>query len=214
MRTLSATLLLGLLATSTSFAQVSITSIDRSGTLAWTNRLCTSLPVYEILQAPSLTGSWEHVAFVTNKTSFLLPNSPGNGTTPAFYRLAWVGHAPIVFDYVFDEGYGVPAVIGRFNLTFYDPRNQGQWAFEPTDFFFDELHPIGTGQLQILFLGDLVRINLNPTIFDGGVYLEGTLQTIQDASGCVFTQYSGTAYESSFGGDGTEIGTFIATRTP
>ena len=214
MRTFLASLLIGLTATWASVAQVSITSIDRNGSVSWTNRLCTSLPVYEILQAPSLEGGWEHVAFVTNQNSFSIPNWPGVGGTAAFYRLAWVHHAPIVFDYVFDEGYGVAAVVGRFNLTFNEVGRQGQWLFEPTDFFFDELHPVGAGQLRAQFSGDLLRLNLTPMIFDGGFYLEGRLQTTQDASGCVFTQYSGTAYEATFAGGGIEIGTFVAIPTP
>jgi hypothetical protein len=213
MQTFLASLLIGLTATLASVAQVSITSIDGGGTITWTNRLCTSLPVYEILRADSLSGGWQHVAFVTNKNSFSLPNLPGAGGTAAFYRLAWVDHAPIVFDYVFDEGFGVPAVVGRFNLTFHDVNRQGQWIFEPTDFFFDEVHPVGTGQLRAQFAGDLLHINLTPMIFDGGFYLEGRLETAQDSSGCVFTQYSGSAYENTFSG-GNEIGTFIATRVP
>jgi hypothetical protein len=63
------------------------------------------------------------------------------------------------------------------------------------------------------FFGNLLRVYLEP-ILDGGVYLEGTLQSMQDASGCVYTSYMGTAYEGDFSGGGTEIGTFTATKAP
>src|SRR6185503_12777444 len=109
-------LLLGAASIATGIGQVSITSLDRNGRLAWANRICTSLPVYEVLQADSLTGNWRHLAYVTNQTSFVIPSLSGSAS---FYKLVWVGHEPIVFDYVFDEGYGVPAVVGRFDLAFY-----------------------------------------------------------------------------------------------
>jgi hypothetical protein len=198
-------------AATASLAQLSITSLDRNGTLSWSNRLCTSLPVYEVLHAGSPTGSWEHVAFITNQTSFTLPDFSG-GAGAGYYKLAWVSHAPIEFDYVFDEGYGFPAVIGRLSLAF--TSGSGLWAFEETDFVIDGLHPVGAAQVSRMQLsGNLLRVYLQP-ILDGGVFLEGTLQSTEDSSGCVYTSYFGMAYEADFSGGGTPIGTFIGTKIP
>jgi hypothetical protein len=123
-----------------------------------------------------------------------------------------VSHAPIEFDYVFDEGYGHPAVVGRLSLGFVG--GNGLWAFQETDFVVDGLHPVGAGQVvRMQFFGNLLRVYLEP-ILDGGVFLEGTLQSMQDASGCVYTSYIGTAYESDLSGGGAEIGTFTATKAP
>jgi hypothetical protein len=118
-------------AATASLAQLSITSLDRNGTLSWSNRPCTSLPVYEVLHAGPPTGSWEHVAFITNQTSFTLPDF-SDGAGAGYYKLAWVSHAPIEFDYVFDEDYGFPAVIGPLSLAF--TSGSGLWAFEETEF--------------------------------------------------------------------------------
>ena len=204
-------LLLGAASIATGVGQVSITSLDRTGRLSWVNRTCTSLPVYEILQADSLGGNWRHLAYVTNQTSFVIPSPSGSAS---FYKLVWVGHAPIVFDYVFDEGYGVPAVVGRFDLVLSNAGSPGGgWMFAPTELFIDELHPLGTGRLSARFTGDTLQVILVPLIADNGYYLEGQLQTTQDASGCVFTSYSGVVMANTFGGP-QEIGTFIATKAP
>ena len=131
MKPMAVALVALLAATTTSLAQLAVTSLDRNGTLSWSNRLCTSLPVYEVFYAGSLTGMWQHVAFVTNQTSFTLPDFPG-GAGAGFYKLAWVSHAPIEFEYVFDEGYGLPAVLGRLSLVF--TSGGGLRAFQETDF--------------------------------------------------------------------------------
>lgn len=195
----------------TGVAQVSITSLDHTGRLSWVNRICTSLPAYEILQADSLNGNWRHLAYVTNQTSFIIPRLSDSAS---FYKLVWVSHAPIVFDYVFDEGYGVPAVIGRFDLVLSNADSPGGgWIFAPTELFIDELHPLGTGRLSARLTGDALQVILVPLIADNGYYLEGRLQITQDASGCVFTSYSGVVMANTFGGP-QEIGTFVATKAP
>ena len=203
-------LLIGAASIATGVAQLNITSLDRAGKLSWANRICTSLPVYEVLQSDSLAGNWRHLAYVTNETSFVVPGS-SNG--PSFYKLAWVGHAPIEFDYVFDEGYGVPAVVGRFNLTFSNEIPHGGWTFAPTELIIDEMHPLGSGRLMARFSGDMLEVILLPLIADGGFYLQGRLQTTQNATGCVVMSYSGSVIANTIGG-GQEIGTFIATKAP
>jgi hypothetical protein len=198
-------------AVSISVAQLVITELDRGGTLSWSNRLCTSLPVYEVLRASSPTGTWQHVTFVTNQTSFTLVDLPADNES-AFFKLAWVSHAPLEFDYVFDEGYSHPAVIGRLSFEFIS--GGGLWAFHETEFVIDGLHPVGAGRVvRMQFFGDLLRVYLEP-ILDGGVYLEGALQSMPDASGCIYTSYTGKAYEADFSGGGAEIGTFIAAKVP
>jgi hypothetical protein len=189
--------------------QVTVTSLDRTGFLTWSNRLCIRQPVYEVLRSTSITGAWEHVVFVTNQTSVALPNFPGDASA-TFYRLAFVSHDPIVFDYVFDEGYGFPAVIGEFTLSFTGP-GVGVWAFERTDFSIDDIHPVGNGQFSRgLLVGNTLTLHLQQ-IFDGGYYLEGQLTTEQGANGCSYDSYFGGVYEQTFAGEGESIGTFLAT---
>lgn len=210
MKTIVTGLLIGAASIATGAAQLTVTSLDRTGRLSWMNRICTSMPAYEVLQADSPSGNWRHLAYVTNETSFVIP---GFWSGASFYKLAWVGHAPIVFDYVFDEGYGVPAVIGRFNLTLYNPASQGEWVFAPTELIIDEVHPLGTGRLVAHFNGDMLQVDLTPLIGDDGYYLQGRLLITQDSSGCVFTSYSGVAMQNTIAG-GQEIGTFIASKAP
>ena len=190
-------------------AQVTVTSLDRTGFITWTNQLCIRQPVYEVLRSTAITGAWEHVVFVTNQTSVALPNFPGPDPV-TFYRLALVSHDPIIFDYVFDEGYGFPAVTGQFTLSFAGA-GIGVWMFERTDFSIDDIHPVGSGQFSRgLMTGNTLTLHLQQ-IIDGGYYLEGQLATEHGTSGCTYDSFFGSVYEQTFGGGGEAIGTFLAT---
>jgi hypothetical protein len=102
-------ILLGLLGVAAASAQVRITSFDYGGHLAWSNQLCTPRPVYEILWANSPTGSWQHLTFVTNQTSFATTNPWPAGASATFYKLAWVDDEPLSFNYTFfDDGLDCP----------------------------------------------------------------------------------------------------------
>src|SRR5712691_9026183 len=86
-----------------------ITAFDRAGDLRWTNLLCTTEPVYEVLQAMSPSGPWSHLAFATNQTSLVVSNPSAPGSEARFFKLTWVHDPPLEFDYTFDEyqfGYG------------------------------------------------------------------------------------------------------------
>jgi hypothetical protein len=197
-------------AASTSLAQITIISLDRAGTLSWSNRLCTSLPVYDVLRASSPTGTWQHVAFVTNQTSFTIPNFPGAEAT-AFLKLAWVSHAPIEFDYVFDEGYALPAVVGRLNLDFIGGR--GPWAFQETEFVIDGLHPTVPARWSECNSSEIYSASIWNQSWMAACISKALSRGCKMRPG-VSTPRTGTAYEADFGGGGTEIGTFVATKAP
>src|SRR5260221_8777790 len=160
---------------------VSISAFNRTGYLAWTNRLCPNQPVYQVLRASSPTGPWEHFAFVTNQTTTLLPTPAASGAAAAFFQIAWVDAPPMEFDYVFDEGYGVPAVIGRLSIVLL-PR-AGAWQFEDVG-SIDGLHPTGVGQVRRVLWDaqDSLRVWLTGPV--DGAYLDGTLQRSDRAGRC------------------------------
>jgi len=219
-KTLTVTLLLALarLVCLAQLPVLQITTFNRSGTLTWTNRFCTTDPVYEVLQARSVTGPWEHAAFVTNQTSFTFSNPLGENPGAVFYRLACVSDVPLVFDYAFDEGYGFTAVAGRLSINLFNFPGAGSWAFQETGLAIDERHPTGagplTGVLGLSVTGEVqARYYLTPWRIEGAFYLEGTLRHGEVAGRCAYTEYSGTVYEVTFGGS-DPIGTFVATRVP
>jgi hypothetical protein len=220
MKTLFAFMLVVPLAQRSCSAQLpglQIIAFDRSGTLAWTNRLCTTKPVYEVQRAGSVTGAWERVAFVTNQTSITLTHPSEDAAAAAFYRVVWVDDLPLVFDYAFDEGYGVTAVTGRLNVALFRAPDAGFWACEETGIAIDQRHPTGTGQLLggagISASGEeRVRLYLRPGV-EGAVFLEGTLRRGELGGRCVYTECVGTVYEVTFV-DTEAIGSFVATRPP
>src|SRR5262249_51834382 len=70
---------------------IRLTGFDRAGNLTWINRMCTTQPVYELLEAPSLTStSWVHLAFVTNQTQISISNALDPASGAAFFRIRWV----------------------------------------------------------------------------------------------------------------------------
>jgi len=84
---------------------IRITSYDRNVTLVWTNALCTTDPVYEVLRANAVCGPWQHVAYITNQNSFQLSEPLPFQSRAAFYQIAWVKAAPVTLDYIFEECY-------------------------------------------------------------------------------------------------------------
>ncbi|MCI0744809.1 MAG: hypothetical protein L0Y58_05320 [Verrucomicrobia subdivision 3 bacterium] len=192
-------------------ASVKITRFDAAGALAWTNSFCTSNPVYEIVRAPAITGSWQHVAYVTNQHSFSLPDPIPSGASMAFYRVAWIENDPIILDYAYDEhGIGEPSVIGT--LTLHLPTMSATWFFEETDFNTSP-HPLGAGFGGIGQRQNdetlIIRLRMNP---DDGVYLEGQLRSSPTASNCGYA-FSGMVYWINFTGT-FPIGPFIARQEP
>ncbi len=193
-----------LLSCSPATSSVKITRSEPAGTLEWTNTLCTTTPVYEILRASDITGLWEHVVFVTNQHSFTLAKPIPSGST-AFYQVAWVNDDPMLFDYAFDEhGIGEPSVVGT--LTFRLP-SSASWFFEETDFNTSN-HPLGAGfgPVYTTSTGEMVAV-LDYTS-DDGFYLEGVLQANSSAGACAYT-YAGTVNWINFAST-VPIGTFVA----
>lgn len=203
-------ILLGVLALSTSHGQLTLTGFDRNGLLSWTNHLCTTRPVYEVLGAGSPTGTWAHVAFVTNQTSVLTALPAPN--TSRFYQLRWADDAPLQLNYEYDEGLGMecPAAIGTLSLTFHSFQQAGTGVFSLTACSLFDEHPEGTKQLLGVWYGvDQLAIFLE-TSPDNRVWLEGEIERSSPSGTCSFTRYSGIVWAETF----TEvlpIGTFIAT---
>ena len=186
-----------------------ITHQDRAGNLHWTNLLCTTTPVYEILRAESLTGSWTHVAYVTNQTQYTLSNTIPAGST-AFYKLAWTSDAPVAMDYFFDEGFGFPSIAGNLTLDF--SSFSATWFFQDLGFYEGE-HPLGPGFGPILVSNDLQFwfVFIDRT-FDDRVYLSGVLGSSPTASGCEYTGYGGAVFHENFAGTEEQIGEFFALK--
>jgi hypothetical protein len=198
---------------------VRFTGFDRAGNLNWTNLICTTQPVYELLRADSLTRPWEHLAFVTNQTTVSLSEVPGTVTSAAFFRLAWVDEPPLVFDYAFtDAELGSTTVTGRLEVAFTGSIS-GRRSFEPTEYYDPSRnqHPIGDAPLALgrppySRDGVSLQVFLSGSGGEGSIYLDGALERSGAGGRCVYTRYSGTVWIVGFQTEG--IGTFVATRTP
>lgn len=186
-----------------------------SGVLQWSNSIPTTQPVYEIMRGNTVMGAWTAGVFVTNQHSAVVTNSLA-GAGQVFHRVRWVNDTSTRFDYVFDEGYGVPAVIGQLNLTFVTGPNLGTWLCAEY-LSVDERHPTGTGNfvgggITVTPTNHLVRLVFTPLVADSGVYLEGVMQLGTQSGRAIYTGFSGTVYENGFAGP-SSIGTFTATRS-
>lgn len=208
------------------YALLEMTGIDRNGTLTWTNRVCAPEAIYEVQSASSPSGPWTGVALVTNTTSLTVTQS---AVVPAFYQAVWLGGAPLVMNYAFDEGFGFTSVTGRLSLTLYDDATvgMGTWTFERTPLAIGSRHPLGTGTRMLggyshgdvgggadgwdVFAGFYLRGNDEEV---GTVVMQGTLYRGEVEGRCVFTRMTGTIYEYIFHNIWEPIGTFTAIRVP
>ena len=178
---------------------VRITKFDRpTGTISWTNQICGNIPVYQLHRATTVTGDWQHFAYVTN------------------LRSAPLADTPMVFNYEFDEGYGFgPCVSGTLRVSLRDIPS-GTWQLEDDGFCFDEAHPTGNGNFVYGYVDWRVSPHLVSLNFtsqpEGGTHLEGTLQQTIVNGECTYTGMSGTVYQGTIAG-AFPIGTFTATRT-
>ena len=188
----------------------------RTGAARWTNDVLTTQPVYEILRAPTVTGAWTHFFFVTNANLTTITNALGGSAGGIFHKLNWISDTQTVFNYVFDEGFGVPAVIGQLNLTFVPGPNLGVWFCAETGFAMNHRHPTGSasfagGGVTVTSTNHFVRLNFTPIGGDSGVYLEGPMQLGMTNGRPIYTGFSGTVFENGIVGP-SPIGTFTATR--
>ena len=184
---------------------IRITHVSRDGTLAWTNPLCTTTPVYQILQANSVTGPWAHLAYITNQNTYRLASPVPNGSS-AFYRIVWTDDVPVVLSYIYYED-DFPAIIGELTLDF--ASLSASWHFEDTG-LSSGVHPEGSGIGPLGFTSDLLTwaIVVRPGL-DDTVFLAGALESSSTGSGCEYDGYVGLVYYTSFAG--TEpIGDFVA----
>ncbi len=194
-----------------------IGGFGKSAVARWTNDIPTTRPVYEILRAANATGAWTHFFFVTNISSTTITNALGASVGEIFHKLAWISDTQTVFNYVFDEGFGMPAVIGQLNLTFVPGPNLGVWFCAEVG-SVNHRHPTGNaafagGGVTVTPTNHFVRLNFTPIAGDSGVYLEGPMQLGMDNGRPIYTSFSGTVFENGFAGP-SPIGTFTATRAP
>jgi hypothetical protein len=185
---------------------LSVSGLDQAGNLAWTNRLCPNQPVYEVLTSGSPAGPWEHFAFVTNEHRIQIPAPASSAAPAAFFKIAWVDETPTEFDYVFDEGYGVPAVSGKLSVRLLS--RAGFWRFDDLA-SVDGIHPTGTGQVRLILWDAQNGLRVWLTGPVEGAFLEGVLNRATKDGSCVYSSYSGTVYQDGFAGP-SPIGTFNA----
>lgn len=188
----------------------------QSGNLQWSNKISAPFPVYQIVAANTVTGAWQAKFSVTNQSSALATNAPGSAAI--FYKLNWSysNDAHMIFDYVFDEGYGVPADVGTFDLNssvFFGGANVGSWNVQ--DYFcIDCLHPTGAANFAsgtFDWSASPHLILLNFTAGSERVFLVGEMETTVVNGRPVYTGMFGDVYLSGFAGTDF-IGTFGATR--
>lgn len=189
---------------------------DSSGAIRWTNDVATTRPVYEILRASTVTGPWTHFFYATNTSSTTITNALGTSPSAIFHKLAWINDTQTVFDYVFDEGFGQPAVIGQLYLTFVPGPNLGVW-FCGNVGSVNNRHPVGSaafaGGSVTVTTNHFVRLNFTPIAGDSGVFLEGFMQLGMTNGRPIYTSFAGTVFENGIVGP-SPIGTFTATRAP
>jgi hypothetical protein len=195
-----------------------IGGLGTNGALGWTNYIPTTVPVYEVLRASTVTSAWSHFLFVTNQHNAVVTNALA-GAGEIYHKLAWVGDTQTVFNYVFDEGFGVPAVIGQLNVTFVPGTNMGVWFCAETQFAVNHFHPTGSasfwgggGGITLTPTNHAVRLYFTPPFGDMGVFLEGTMTLGTTNGRSIYTGFAGEVFENRFGGP-ERIGTFTATRS-
>src|ERR1041385_6336924 len=171
----------------------------QSGNLQWSNKIYAPFPVYQVVAANTVTGTWQAKFSVTNQTSTSVSNPPGVSAT--FYKLNWSysNDAHMVFDYVFDEGYGVPADVGTFDLNssvFFGGTSVGSWNVQ--DYFcIDCLHPTGAQNFASGIFDWSTSphtILLNFTAGSERVYLVGGMETTIVNGRPVYTGMFGDVY--------------------
>jgi hypothetical protein len=197
---------------------VNITGFDRDGRLTWDNCLCTTRPVYELLEANSPAGPWTHALYLTNQTALILTNLPTVSPASAFYQIVWAQDTPLVFDYAFFEAEFFPffpaAVEGQLTITLPNLASAGTWNLDRTGAEIDDLHPVGSGSLTWALLSCDAFVLWLDRAPDAGTRLDGVLTRTPTSGGCAFTAYQGEVYQGTFSGEEIMIGYFIATSPP
>jgi hypothetical protein len=190
----------------------------RNELLQWSNQVFAPFPVYQLLAANTVTGTWQQVTTVVGQTSLPLTNSLVGAPGAVFHKLSWnySNDAHMVFDYAFDEGYGIPAVVGTLDLNssvFFGPWNIGSWDLD--EFVcIDCVHPIGRSNFATGGIDWSVEPHLIVLNFTAGserVFLAGEMETSFVNGRQVYTGMHGDVYLSGFAGTDL-IGTFAAER--
>jgi hypothetical protein len=179
-------------------AQVVITSLDRSGTLTWTNSLANA--TYRVEWASSVTGAWQNFNALTNLLSIKATSNIVSVQVPMFYRVVWTDPP-------------APQPLGNYNYTAYDPAGsllatgrfsllwtnkpgpgmlQGTWSFERVPSYQGTMfHQDGSGQLLFGWIDGFSMSLETADSFDNNTYLRGELYG---------NQFAGTWEWGGFGG--------------
>jgi hypothetical protein len=174
MKSIPACLLGGLLGASTLAAEFSVLSLDRAGSLTWTNSVSTGL--YRLEWASSATGAWHRIESLTNLALVTATNTVVEVKVPMLYRVVWLNPSLLgAYAYSGYDPAGNLVVTGRLSLvSLTNGRLQGQWNLQQAGDTSVRLGPqIGTGVLDGHVVGNQVWIGLNPNYVDNNVNLLG-----------------------------------------
>ena len=162
-------------------ADLAISSLDRHGSLTWTNSITNA--VYQVQWANSATGSWANFQALANLDSIQSTDTTVTVRVPLFYRVAATGAASNIVSGLYRyRGYdtnGELLIVGWLSLPSTNSRYAGDWVlgyarrtqFDGSD---PALGPqIGVGSFSGGIDSSRVNINLNPDKIDDNVSIVG-----------------------------------------
>ena len=194
--------------------QVAIESLDRTGTLTWTNSVSNA--TYRVEWASSPTGAWQDFSALTNLLSLHVTTHVVTAKVPMLYRIVWTDPPPL-------------DPVGRWQYSAYNPNGttlcstglmtlwwtnlpgvpnkmiSGKWEFKsmPEATVY---HPAGQGKLlsQGGYAGGSELHLVTIGVADSTLYLNGLLS---------WGTFRGDWRWSGLGGGG-DAGAFTARRIP
>ena len=200
-------------------AELTITSFDRSGNLAWTNSYPVVKARYALEIAQNPAGPWDVYEFVTNQTSLIIDDYLLE-YPHVFFRL-WTDPPPEtnIFNYKGFDGQGITVVTGRLDLVFYfDDHVLGNWALQRVGNSTNDIGPqIGQGKLTgfVDTSTGILGIGLTPPGRIDAVLLDGPVGGYQTNGSWLYTNYTGNwRYTGDWPPYLISAGSFIATKQP
>lgn len=126
---------------STASGQLSITSVDWTGTIVWSNCFATlpfnntNRPIYSVDWSTSPTGVWQRVALLTNGYSFTADESLRRSQTNLLFRVEWVNSTsapPLgVYEITATNSAGGIDLFGQITLNSMNRESvQGHWEID------------------------------------------------------------------------------------
>ena len=201
MRIPSLAIAIALIAASAIASDLVITSLERNGTLTWTNSVSNA--VYQVQWANSVTGGWSNFQSLAALDTVQSTAKVVSVKVPTFYRVA-ASEPPTwkpdgLYRYTAFDTNGNLLVVGWWEVK--SPTNTvfgniaGQWvmgyAGRLGGGYQDTGPQLGRGELQGKISVDRILVGLNPNVSDDDVGIFG------DFAG---TSYTGEWRWSSYGG--------------